>query len=287
MIIATLVMKALLPLVLLLAYNKFAFCQEKVEVEGTIIIKDSKDPNPAQGTIRFNPATNDFEGWNGLQWLSLTGFQYEIGEMTDQDGNTYPTVIIGNDEWMAKNLRVTTYSNGDDISLIGNDPEGDAAWKAATYGAYSVYDTTGTGYQSFVKNEFGYLYNWYAVNDGRGLCPSGWHVPSGDDISSEWKTLIDFLGGLGVAGGKMKETGTTHWFSPNSGATNESGFTGLPGGLRSPFGTFSNLGNGGYWWSSTESGENAWYRFLGYSGANVVRFNVDKRLGYSVRCMRD
>ena len=150
-----------------------AFSQEKMEVEGAIIIKDSEDPNPAQGTIRFNPTTNDFEGWNGLQWVSLTGFQYEIGEMTDQDGNTYPTVIIGNQEWMAKNLRVTTYYNGEDISLIGNDAAGDDVWNAANYGAYAVYDTTGTGYQSFDVNEFGYLYNWYMVNYGRGLCPTG------------------------------------------------------------------------------------------------------------------
>jgi uncharacterized protein (TIGR02145 family) len=257
-----------------------------LEVEGKIKIGDDSSL-PVPGTIRFNPSKSDFEGWNGLQWVSLTGFQYEIGEMTDQDGNTYPTVIIGTQEWMAKNLRVTTFDNGDDISLIGNDAAGDAAWNTANYGAYAVYDTTGTGYPSFEVNEFGYLYNWYAVNDGRGLCPDGWHVPSGDDVSSEWKTLTDFLGGLSVAGGPMKEAGTAHWTSPNTGATNSSGFTGLPGGVRSTSGAFFNFGNFGYWWSSTESGASAWSRSLLYNFGNVDRSSNDKRFGFSVRCVRD
>ncbi len=257
--------------ILLALFCTISLTAQELEVEGGIKMGDvTGDPEP--GTVRFNPATNDFEGWNGLQWVSLTGFQYEIGEMTDQNGNTYPTVIVGDQEWMAKNLRVTTYRNGDDISLIGNDGAGDDAWNTANYGAYAVYDTTGTDYQSFDVNEFGYLYNWYAVNDGRGLCPTGWHVPSGDDTSSELKTLIDFLGGLDVAGGKMKETGTTHWFSPNTGATNESGFTGLPGGARTGFGTFFYLGEDGYWWSNTESSSSkAWYRGLNYSNDVVNR----------------
>jgi hypothetical protein len=95
-----------------------AYSQEKLEVEGAIIIKDSEDNNPAPGTMRFNPSTNDFEGWNGIFWASLTGNQYKLGEMTDQEGNTYPTVIIGNQEWMAKNLRTTTYRNGNAIFTI-------------------------------------------------------------------------------------------------------------------------------------------------------------------------
>lgn len=279
---------------LLIAVFTTGYSQEKMEIEGAIIIKDSEDNNPAPGTVRFNPTTSDFEGWNGLQWVSLTGFQYELGEMTDQDGNTYPTVIIGTQEWMAKNLRATTFDNGDDISLIGNDAAGDAAWSAANYGAYAVYDTSGTGYQSFDVNEFGYLYNWYAVNDGRGLCPTGWHEPT----DGEWTTLIDYLdpvivdpNAIGiqstVAGGPMKEAGTAHWNSPNTGATNSSGFTGLPGGNRVSLGTFNDLGSDGYWWSSTESGANAWYRDLFYVNDVVFRFSVDKRLGFSVRCLRD
>ena len=157
------------------------------------------------------------------------------------------------------------------------------------YGAYAVYDTTGTGYQSFDVNEFGYLYNWYAVNDDRGLCPAGWHVPSDGDNSSEWAILSDFLGGIFVAGGKMKEAGTTHWFSPNTGATNASGFTGLSGGYRSSDGSLGLIGIDGFWWSSTESGDDddAWFRQLSYDSDNVSREIINKRCGFSVRCLRD
>ena len=273
--------KTLLPLLLLLAFAEMALCQEKMEIEGAIIINNSEDASPTPGTIRFNPTTNDFEGWNSVAWVSLTGIQYEIGEMTDQDGNTYPTVTIGTQEWMATNLRTTTYRNGNPIVLIDNDAAGNTAWSTANYGAYAVYDTTGTGYP-FDLERFGYLYNWYAVNDGRGLCPVGWHEPT----DAEWTTLTDFLGA--AAGGKMKETGTTHWISPNTGATNESGFTGLPGGLRNTNGSFLNLGSYGYWWSSTESSSsNALYRYLSYFNDVVVRVINDKRLGFSVRCVRD
>ncbi|MBK8503743.1 MAG: fibrobacter succinogenes major paralogous domain-containing protein [Saprospiraceae bacterium] len=178
--------------------------------------------------------------------------------MTDRDGNFYPTVKIGTQEWMAANLRTTKYRDDNPITLIGDDTVGDAAWNVANYGAYCVYDTVGTGYPSFDLDEFGYLYNWYAVNDGRGLCPTGWHVPT----DAEWTTLTGLLGGLSVSGGPMKEAGTAHWNSPNTGATNSRGFTGLPGGLRIFNGTFSALGNVGYWWSSSESGANARYRGL-------------------------
>ncbi len=279
-------MRKSLGLIFVFAISSFisSYSQEKLEVEGVIIIKNSEDPTPVPGTIRFNPITNDFEGWNGAFWASLTGYQYELGEMMDQDGNIYPTVIIGTQEWMAKNLRTTTFVNGNGITLIGNDASGDAAWNAANYGAYSVYDTVGAGYRSFDVNEFGYLYNWYAANDTSGLCPTGWHVPT----DAEWTTLTNFLGGLGMAGGPMKEAGTAHWISPNTGATNASGFTGLPGGYRLFNGTFFNLGFSGNWWSSTESSSSsAWCRNLFHSVGNVGWSNVDKRLGYSVRCVRD
>lgn len=271
-----------------------SYSQEKLQIEGAIIINNSEYPTPVPGTIRFNSTTNDFEGWNGIYWASLTGNQYEPGEMTDQDGNTYPTIIIGTQEWMAKNLRTTTFVNGNAITLIVNDAAGDAACNAANYGACCVYDTFGTGYQSFDVNEFGYLYNWYAVNDGRDLCPTGWHIPT--DL--EWTTLIDYLDSGSVdpnattpqslvAGGLMKEAGTSHWNSPNTAASNESGFTGLPGGYRDFPGSFDDLGRTGYWRSSTESGGNAWYRFLDYFVSSVYRNNLDKRTGLSVRCVSD
>jgi uncharacterized protein (TIGR02145 family) len=128
------------------------------------------------------------------------------------------------------------------------------------------------------------LYNWYAVNDSRGLAPSGYHVPS----DAEWSILSNYLGGESVAGGKMKETGTTHWNSPNTGATNSSGFTGLPGGFRKNSGTYFSIRIDEDWWSSTESNEpQALYRHLYYFDANLYRRIDDKVIGFSVRCVKN
>ncbi len=118
----------------------------------------------------------------------------------------------------------------------------------------------------------------------QGVCPTGWHLPS----DAEWTQLIDSLGGESVAGGKLKETGTTHWNSPNTGATNEIGFTALPGGGRYFGGSFDGIGNYGNWWSATEnSTDNAWYRYMFYNGSNTFRLNYFKELGFSVRCVRN
>jgi uncharacterized protein (TIGR02145 family) len=115
-------------------------------------------------------------------------------------------------------------------------------------------------------------------------CPDGWHLPS----DAEWTELTDYLGGESVAGGKLKETGTTHWASPNTGATNETGFTALPGGYRFNFGAFSNIGIYGFWWSATESNAtHAWYRDMFYGYCNVSRIDYNKEVGFSVRCLRD
>src|ERR1035437_1728963 len=143
--------------------------------------------------------------------------------------------------WMLKNLDVSTYRNGDWIPEV-TDP---GAWSALTTGAWCWYNNDPT-----MGVIYGKLYNWYAVNDPRGLAPTGWHVPS----DAEWWTLSTCLGGAAVAGGAMKETGTTHWTSPNTGATNSSGFTGLPEGLRTDGGPFYDVGSYGGWWSSTEDG---------------------------------
>jgi len=118
----------------------------------------------------------------------------------------------------------------------------------------------------------------------QGVCPAGWHLPS----DAEWTELTDYLGGTTGAGGKLKETGTTHWNSPNTGATNETGFTALPGGYRYDFGTFYYIGFYGYWWSASEfNATSAWYRGMGYSNSNVGRDYYYKELGFSVRCLRD
>jgi uncharacterized protein (TIGR02145 family) len=249
-----------------------SYSQEKLEVEGAIIIKNSEDPTPAPGTIRWTGT--DFQGWNGRKWVSLTsGIAFE-GEVMDIDGNIYPTIKIGSQEWMAENLRTTRYRDGTSIPNVTDD----IGWSNANYGAWCL-----NIIDSSFEHLYGNLYNWYAVNDGRGLCPTGWHVPT----DTEWTILTNFFGGLTVAGGPMKEVGTAHWNSPNTGATNASGFTGLPGGLRDFIGSFITFGNTGHWWSSTESGASGWYRVLYYNGGTVGSDNEDKRLGLSVRCLRD
>ncbi len=192
---------------------------------------------------------------------------------TDIDGNTYTSIIINGQEWMQQNLAVTKYRNGDPI------PTGlsDATWTNAISGAFAIYNNDAAN-----NTLYGKLYNWYAVNDSRGLCPTGWHVSS----DTEWTTLENNLGGSGVAGGKMKAT--TGWTSPNTGATNSSGFTAFPGGFRVYNGTYLYIGGYGHWWSSTENGSNgAWGRELNYGDSNVYRSDDNRQNGFSVRCVRD
>ena len=167
---------------------------------------------------------------------------------TDYDGNTYQTITIGSQEWMAENLKVTHYANGTVIPLVTDNTAWANLGNNNTDKAYCYYNNSDAN-----KDTYGALYTYAAAtngdNDGttQGVCPTGWHLP-GD---AEWTELTDYIGGTSVAGGKMKETGTTHWNSPNTGATNESGFTALPGGRRdSSNGAFSNVGYYGYWWSA-------------------------------------
>lgn len=196
------------------------------------------------------------------------------GSITDIDGNTYKTVTIGTQTWMAENLKVTKYNDGIAIPNVTDD----TAWGELTTGALCDYDNTPSNSETYGK-----LYNWHAVNTGK-LCPTGWHVPS----DAEWTELTDYLGGTSVAGGKLKETGTTHWASPNTGATNETGFTALPGGRRIYYVSFINIGYFGLWWSATESSAtNAWYRAMYSDYSNVGRNDYSKELGCSVRCLRD
>ncbi len=160
----------------------------------------------------------------------------EYGSMTDLDGNTYRTIIIGNQTWMVQNLKTTAYNDGTPIPVI-NDP---LSWSNLSTPACCWQNNDPAR-----KVTYGVLYNWYAINSGR-LCPSGWHVP----VDSEWAGLTDYLGGENIAGGKLKESGFSHWYSPNTGATNETYFRALPGGYRlnGPDALFSNLGEAGGWW---------------------------------------
>lgn len=197
---------------------------------------------------------------------------------SNDDGNEYQTVAIGAQVWMSENLKVTHYRNGD---AIPNVTDGGTWWGLST-GAYCNYNND--------KNKvatYGRLYNWYAVNDSRNIAPVGWHVAT----NADWQTLVDFLGGNSVAGGKMKENGTTHWASPNIGATNESGFSALPGGFYAYNGDamFTNFGLTGNWWSSTEFNSTyAWCHFLDYHYSDIfVDSYFNKRDGLSVRCVKD
>ena len=180
-------------------------------------------------------------------------------------------VTIGFKTWKTKNLDVSTYRNGDPIPQVQNDAE----WAGLTTGAWCYYNNDPSN-----GTKYGKLYNWYAVNDARGLAPEGWHVPS----DAEWTSLTDYLGGEDVAGTKMKST--NGWIAGNG--NNASGFSGLPGGARSAFGPFDAVGGLGGWWSSTEYIQGtAWYRWLYFDFDYVDRTTTIKAQGFSVRCVKD
>ena len=219
---------------------------------------------PATGLVIFNTTTNSLEIRNSAAWVSLS-----------PAADALPTIQIGTQKWMSKNLDVAFYRNGDPIPQV-TDP---TAWAGLTTGAWCYYNNDSTQ-----GNKYGKLYNWYAVNDPRGLAPQGWHIPS----DAEWTTLATTLGGSSVAGGKMKEAGTLNWTNPNIGGNNNSGFAGLPGGLRRSNGPFDDIGTNGYWWSSTEfNTSTAWYRYLNRNSGSLSRDNNNKLDGFSVRCLRD
>jgi len=190
----------------------------------------------------------------------------------NRDDKIYAYVTIGTQVWMTENLAYLP-------SVVG---PGTGSSSTAYYYVYGYNGTdVATAKTTDNYSTYGVLYNWTAA---QSACPSGWHLPS----DAEWTTLTTYLGGESVAGGKMKEAGTAHWNSPNTGATNESGFTALPGGYRSSIGRFSYIGIYGLWWSSTENHTaDAWSRFLTYARSNVGRSYYNKENGFSVRCLRD
>jgi uncharacterized protein (TIGR02145 family) len=210
---------------------------------------------------------------------------FTFTECKDGDNNYYPVVQINTQLWMAENLKTTKYN---DVTAIPNVID-DATWTFATTSAYCDYSNNPAN-----STTYGRLYNWYAVdnnaatkvasNGGKNVCPTSWHVPT----DAEWTILTTFLGGESVAGGKLKETGTTHWDSPNEGATNRTGFTALPGGSRNSIGQFISIEITGIWWSSSEySTTDAWRRHIGYNNFGLWIGNNMKQTGYSVRCVRD
>jgi uncharacterized protein (TIGR02145 family) len=204
---------------------------------------------------------------------------YNKGTLLVDNDSIVHSVTIGSQEWQAENLNVDRFRNGDLIPEVITNVEwataGDRGEPAWCY--FENDDENGKIY--------GKLYNWYAVNDSRGLAPEGWHIPTDE----EWTILTDYLGGEEVAGGKMKITGTTYWESPNDEVTNESGFSVFPGGYRFLDGSFNFIRDNAFFWSATENGSNyAWFRLLSYNLGDVYRDNFYyKRDGFSVRCLRD
>lgn len=197
------------------------------------------------------------------------------GGVTDKDGNTYKTVIIGSQEWMAENLKTTKFNDDAAITLVSKN----ADWQSLTTSGYCWYKNDDATY----KATYGALYNWYAVNSGK-LCPTGWHIPT----NAEWATLETTLGADSLVGGRMKETGISHWMSPNAKANNKGGFSALPAGSRNALGDFDFLGYSGRWWSATElSSVGAWYRSVYYTNGASQKGYGSKAFGYSVRCIKD
>ncbi len=195
--------------------------------------------------------------------------------VTDASNNTYNIVKIGTQVWMAENLKTTKYNDNTIIPLVIDK----TVWATLITPAYCSYNNT---LNIDTINTYGRLYNWYTVNTNK-LCPSGWHVPS----DAEWTILSTYLGSM--AGGRMKEAGTTHWSSPNTDATNESNFSALPGGRRSEIGSFSVFVNGGYWWSATDGNPptGAFYRHLSFDNSDMQRNYINKTSGFSIRCLKD
>jgi len=195
--------------------------------------------------------------------------------ITDFDSNIYHTLMIGKQVWLVENLKVTHYNNGDPVPYVGVD----SLWCSLSTGACC-------DYKNIPGNSltYGKLYNFFTVIDPRNICPKGWHVPT--DL--EWTTLTTFLGSEITAGGKLKEKGTIHWQTPNNSATNQFGFTALPGGYRLCM--FAYIGLDGFWWSTTPAKSyyfTAYYRHIGYSCQNVSRDSCDAVRGLSIRCLKN
>jgi uncharacterized protein (TIGR02145 family) len=212
----------------------------------------------------------------------------ETGTVTDIDGNVYTTVKIGSKWWMAENLKVQRYNNGDSIDYVSQN-EADSVWSNQKTGAYCYFDS-----------KFGFLYNFYSLSDSRGIAPTGWHIPGDDEwkemeislgMSNEQADSVNWRGG--EEGNKMKIIGgnTMYWANSsdiyNIFGTNESGFTALGGASRIFNGHWGDLTHTGFWWTSSVNEDLPWYRGLDYNKTNVFRYYGPKNYGFSVRCVKD
>ena len=233
---------------------------------------------PATGLVDGTYKVYAVDAAGNLSAASTDNVTIVSSGLVDIDGNEYSTVVIGTQHWMAENLKVTKYRNGDNITHITNN----SLWSSDTSGAYGVYDNDDTTN----LDSYGRLYNWYAVDNSSGLCPEGWHVPSKD----EYNVLRIFLGGTSVAGGKMKEPGTEHWTSELSGTSNSSGFTARGSGLKQFNGPYANKNSHFYVWTinpTSSSSNNAYFSYNNYSSNSFTTSQASKKYGFSVRCLED
>ncbi len=227
------------------------------------------------GTYTITCTASDGAGGNDTETLDIEVYTLVYGTVTDVDGNQYITVVIGDQEWMTENLRVTRYSNGDDIPLITTSSE----WQNLTGGARAIMEN-----YPVYEADYGYLYNGAAILDQRNIAPQGWHVPT----DSEWQDLIDLMGGPDQAGGNLKSIGTEYWDSPNIGATDQSDFSALPGGYIDNYGDYWLPGEAGYFWTSTaHNADNIWSVATYYNDAEIWHGYSLSEFGYSVRCIKD
>jgi len=213
--------------------------------------------------------------------LLCLGCKNNNDTLTDIDGNEYHIVKIGTQTWMAENLKVTHYNNGDQIPIVPNNSD----WTNLNIGSCCDYDNN-----KVIAEKYGKIYNWFAINDSRNIAPKGWHVATNED----WITLTNFVGGENTAGVKLKQSGTQNWKKPNKSSTNETGFLALPGGYRDHTdGRFYNIYFVSYWWSSTQIDDlHAYCRFVGSDYDDVLgsdyKYNAyDKKDGFSIRCVKD
>jgi len=229
----------------------------------------------------------DVWGWFRTDKVIIFNPDLNYGTVTDIDHNIYKTIKIGTQTWMAENLKTTKYRDGNPILCV---PDG-AEWSNLLIGGYCNYNNDAKistyGYNDAkISTTYGRLYNWLAISDSRGIAPSGWHVPT----NAEWDILINYLGGKDVTGAKLKETGTANWLSPNIDATNETGFTALPGGYRGSDGVFQKIGEYGCWRSSSSKFFQYDDMYLSWGithNSPSMLWNFGKIDGYSVRCLKD
>jgi uncharacterized protein (TIGR02145 family) len=228
---------------------------------------------------------NDEQSYDEIRFNS----KLDYGSVTDIDGNTYRTIQIGSQVWMAENLKVARYSDATAIPLVQDSKQ----WISLQNDGYCKYekgfDINGHLFiYEYNYEVYGYIYNYYAAVSVHNVCPAGWHLPD----NSDWRTIGIYLGGEEIAGKKLKEAGPVHWGYYNTLSTNESGFTALPGGLRDYLGIIESMGDSrggsGFWWSATVNDPtSAWSYNLGSEVNTLMSFPIRKREGQNVRCVKD